>query len=90
MSEPLQYLRHRRHQVPHRLQHRGGSSPARQAIKEALDKYYAEKGPSYEEVMEGFDENENRRRPRTRAGVADINDLEKSAAGRAGGEARQT
>src|SRR3954462_12871347 len=29
-----------------------------QAIKEALDKYYAEKGPSYEDVMEGFDENE--------------------------------
>ncbi len=27
-----------------------------QAIKEAIEKYYAEKGPSYEEVMEGFDE----------------------------------
>src|SRR2546425_9176362 len=29
-----------------------------QAIKEALEKYYTEKGPSYEELMEGFDENE--------------------------------
>jgi type IV pilus assembly protein PilB len=29
-----------------------------QAIKEALDKYYAEKGPSYDEVMEGFEEGE--------------------------------
>jgi type IV pilus assembly protein PilB len=29
-----------------------------QAIKEAIDKYYAEKGPSYEEVMEGFNEGE--------------------------------
>src|SRR5450432_3765784 len=29
-----------------------------QAIKEALEKYYAEKGPSYDEVMEGFDESE--------------------------------
>src|ERR1700722_11853256 len=27
-----------------------------QAIKEAIDKYYAEKGPSYDEVMEGFEE----------------------------------
>ena len=29
-----------------------------QAIKEAIEKYYGEKGPSYEEVMEGFDEGE--------------------------------
>src|SRR4051794_27785199 len=29
-----------------------------QAIKEAIDKYYAEKGPSYDEVMEGFNESE--------------------------------
>src|SRR3954463_170440 len=29
-----------------------------QAIKEAIEKYYAEKGPSYEEVMEGFNEGE--------------------------------
>ena len=29
-----------------------------QAIKEALERYYAEKGPSYDEVMEGFDETE--------------------------------
>ncbi len=28
------------------------------AIKEAIERYYAEKGPSYEEVMEGFDEGE--------------------------------
>ncbi len=27
-----------------------------QAIKESLEKYYADKGPSYEDVMEGFDE----------------------------------
>src|SRR5229473_2970947 len=29
-----------------------------QAIKEALEKYYTEKGPSYDEVMEGFDESD--------------------------------
>jgi type IV pilus assembly protein PilB len=29
-----------------------------QAIKEATEKYYAEKGPSYDEVMEGFEEGE--------------------------------
>src|SRR5713101_2540492 len=29
-----------------------------QAIKEALEKYYTEKGPSYAEGMEGFDESE--------------------------------
>src|SRR2546430_1814650 len=29
-----------------------------QAIKEALDRYYADKAPSYDEVMEGFDESE--------------------------------
>src|SRR2546427_80512 len=50
-----------------------------QAIKEALDKYYAEKGPSYEEVMEGFDENEISVE-RDDDGSLDINDLEKSAA----------
>jgi type IV pilus assembly protein PilB len=27
-----------------------------QAIKEAIERYYAEKGPSYDEVMEGFEE----------------------------------
>jgi type IV pilus assembly protein PilB len=49
-----------------------------QAIKEALEKHYAEKGPSYEEVMEGFDENEIQ----VDAGEGDANsvvDLEKSA-----------
>ncbi|MFL5438641.1 MAG: ATPase, T2SS/T4P/T4SS family, partial [Myxococcales bacterium] len=50
-----------------------------QAIKEALEKYYAEKGPSYEEVMEGFDENEIAV-GHDEDGIADINDLEKSAA----------
>jgi type IV pilus assembly protein PilB len=50
-----------------------------QAIKESLEKYYAEKGPSYEEVMEGFDENEIGVE-HDEAGVTDINDLEKSAA----------
>jgi type IV pilus assembly protein PilB len=29
-----------------------------QALKEAIERYYAEKGPSYDEVMEGFDERE--------------------------------
>jgi type IV pilus assembly protein PilB len=29
-----------------------------QAIKESLEKYYTDRGPSYDEVMEGFDENE--------------------------------
>src|SRR3989454_12827433 len=50
-----------------------------QAIKEALEKYYAEKAPSYEEVMEGFDENEISVE-RDDDGSLDINDLEKSAA----------
>ena len=50
-----------------------------QAIKEALEKYYAEKGPSYDEVMEGFDENEISVE-RDDDGSLDINDLEKSAA----------
>jgi len=50
-----------------------------QAIKEALEKYYAEKGPSYEEVMEGFDENEISVE-KDADGSLDINDLEKSAA----------
>src|SRR6267142_1749475 len=50
-----------------------------QAIKEALEKYYAEKGPSYDEVMEGFDESEIGVE-HDEAGVTDINDLEKSAA----------
>jgi type IV pilus assembly protein PilB len=50
-----------------------------QAIKESLEKYYAEKGPSYDEVMEGFDESEIGVE-HDEAGVTDINDLEKSAA----------
>jgi type IV pilus assembly protein PilB len=50
-----------------------------QAIKEALEKYYTEKGPSYEEVMEGFDENEISVE-KDADGALDINDLEKSAA----------
>ncbi|MFL5369454.1 MAG: type II secretion system protein GspE, partial [Myxococcales bacterium] len=29
-----------------------------QAIKEALERYYADKAPSYDEVMEGFEESE--------------------------------
>src|SRR3954463_12682940 len=44
-----------------------------QAIKEAIEKYYAEKGPSYDEVMEGFDENEIAVE-HDEGGVADIND----------------
>src|SRR5204863_292509 len=50
-----------------------------QAIKEALEKYYAEKGPSYDEVMEGFDENEIAV-DHDEGGITDISDLEKSAA----------
>jgi len=29
-----------------------------QAIKEAIERYYAEKGPSYEDLMQGFDDSE--------------------------------
>ncbi len=29
-----------------------------QAIKEAIERYYAEKGPSYDELMQGFDDSE--------------------------------
>ncbi len=29
-----------------------------QAIREAIDRYYAEKGPSYEDLMQGFDDSE--------------------------------
>src|SRR5512144_1723778 len=48
-----------------------------QAIKEAIERYYAEKGPSYDELMAGFDDSEV-------AIVADeagedVVDLEKSA-----------
>src|SRR5438477_1218718 len=50
-----------------------------QAIKEALEKYYAEKGPSYDEVMEGFDENEIAV-DHDEGGITNIVDLEKSAA----------
>jgi len=50
-----------------------------QAIKEALDKYYTEKGPSYEEVMEGFDEGDISVE-HDEGGITDLSDLEKSAA----------
>src|SRR5438105_9506096 len=49
-----------------------------QAIKEALDRYYAEKGPSYDEVMEGFDEAEITVDHDLEDGV-NVVDLEKSA-----------
>src|SRR5438874_5777550 len=49
-----------------------------QAIKEALEKYYSEKGPSYEEVMEGFDENEIAIGHDAEEGI-NVVDLEKSA-----------
>src|SRR5438874_11143269 len=49
-----------------------------QAIKEALEKYYSEKGPSYEEVMEGFDENDIAVGHDAEEGV-NVVDLEKSA-----------
>ena len=50
-----------------------------QAIKEALEGYYAEKGPSYDEVMEGFDESEIEV-GHDDAGGENVIDLEKSAA----------
>jgi type IV pilus assembly protein PilB len=49
-----------------------------QAIKEALEKYYTEKAPSYEEVMEGFDENEIAFEHDSEEGI-NVVDLEKSA-----------
>jgi type IV pilus assembly protein PilB len=49
-----------------------------QAIKEALEKYYTEKAPSYEEVMEGFDENEINFEHDAQEGD-NVVDLEKSA-----------
>ena len=49
-----------------------------QAIKEALEKYYTEKGPSYEEVMEGFEEGDISVE-HNEGGVTDLSDLEKSA-----------
>jgi type IV pilus assembly protein PilB len=49
-----------------------------QAIKEALEKYYTEKAPSYEEVMEGFDENEINFEHDAEEGI-NVVDLEKSA-----------
>src|SRR5229473_794076 len=49
-----------------------------QAIKEALEKYYTEKAPSYEEVMEGFDENEINFEHDSEEGI-NVVDLEKSA-----------
>src|SRR5205085_3727146 len=49
-----------------------------QAIKESLEKYYAEKGPSYDEVMEGFDESEIQVDHDLEDGV-NVLDLEKSA-----------
>src|SRR5436190_6584552 len=50
-----------------------------QAIKEALEKYYTEKAPSYEEVMEGFNEDDISVE-HDADGAIDISDLEKSAA----------
>ncbi len=49
-----------------------------QAIREAIDKYYAEKGPSYDELMQGFDDSDVSLIEEADEG--DIVDLEKSAA----------
>src|SRR5216684_815941 len=49
-----------------------------QAIKEALEKYYTEKAPSYEAVMERFDENEINFEHDSEEGI-NVVDLEKSA-----------
>ena len=48
-----------------------------QAIKEAIEKYYAEKGPSYDDLMQGFDDSEVALIESE--GEADVVDLEKSA-----------
>ncbi|HET7753637.1 MAG TPA: type IV-A pilus assembly ATPase PilB [Anaeromyxobacteraceae bacterium] len=47
------------------------------AIKEAIEKYYAEKGPSYDELMQGFDDSELS--IVESAEGEDVVDLEKSA-----------
>jgi type IV pilus assembly protein PilB len=47
------------------------------AIKEAIEKYYAEKGPSYDELMQGFDDSELSLVES--ADGEDVVDLEKSA-----------
>jgi type IV pilus assembly protein PilB len=48
-----------------------------QAIREAIEKYYAEKGPSYDELMQGFDDSEVS--IIESESEADVVDLEKSA-----------
>jgi type IV pilus assembly protein PilB len=48
-----------------------------QAIREAVEKYYAEKGPSYDELMQGFDDSEVA--IVESESEADIVDLERSA-----------
>jgi type IV pilus assembly protein PilB len=48
-----------------------------QAIREAIERYYAEKGPSYDELMQGFDDSEVA--IVESEAEADIVDLEKSA-----------
>ncbi len=49
-----------------------------QAIREAIEKYYAERGPSYEELMSGFDDADVAVIA-DQEGEGDIVDLEKSA-----------
>ncbi len=49
-----------------------------QAIKESIEKYYGEKAPSYEEVMEGFDEGEIGVEKESEEGV-NLDDMAKSA-----------
>jgi len=48
-----------------------------QAIREAMEKYYSEKGPSYDELMQGFDDSEVA--IVEAESEADVVDLEKSA-----------
>ncbi|HTP52579.1 MAG TPA: type IV-A pilus assembly ATPase PilB [Anaeromyxobacteraceae bacterium] len=49
-----------------------------QAIREAIEKYYSEKGPSYDELMQGFDDTDVSLIEEAEDG--DVVDLEKSAA----------
>ena len=56
MADPSQHLRHGRHQVPDRLQHRGGGRAPSNAIKEAIERYYAASRTDLEEVMEDLED----------------------------------
>ena len=69
-GRPDEHQRDRRHQVPHRLQHRAGRRERRPRSQTAIERYY-NAGPSYDEVMAGFDEDGDRvHRRRRRASTS--------------------